>query len=234
MAEIPELLGPCNFEAWKRTVRAHLAATRSAAFISANPPARPAGDEDSEEVSKWLARRTMAWWRIRSSIDKVVVHLEMAGWKPAKDDDDQDPKALWDKVVATISEMAHARVHVLIKEYLSMTVEKYGGDVKKYAERWFQVRQAMDQAGFSIPDERQINNLIHGLGTLYPNYVAVALDDHKGERRTPANLISAVFERVELMSSSATINSDNIDDGASDHQTASARNWSGRQRWRRY
>ncbi|KAL8290954.1 hypothetical protein RB600_006432 [Gaeumannomyces tritici] len=201
---IPELLGPSNLEAWKRTVKVHLTASRNIAFIGPNTPLKPQGAEDSDDVGKWLSRRTMTWYSMRSTIDKVVVELEKNNWDRRKDDEDQNPKALWDKVLETIGKTADSRVDDLIDEHYSLTVEKFRGDVKKYTDRWLEVKQALDQAEVVIPQRALMRSLVNGLSSSYPSAVAIALGSCEGDKRTPANFISRVLENTSIMKASAT------------------------------
>ncbi|EJT79133.1 hypothetical protein GGTG_04222 [Gaeumannomyces tritici R3-111a-1] len=118
--EIPELEGWSNFRDWKRAVSVHLRLSGNAAFISANPPTKPAGDEDSDEVIEWLARRTLAWWCIRGSIGEAIGCLEVGGWDGIKDDENQDPKALWDKVAATFGSLMRKLEELCINQGLAV------------------------------------------------------------------------------------------------------------------
>ncbi|CAJ2510353.1 Uu.00g050560.m01.CDS01 [Anthostomella pinea] len=147
---IPQLLGEQNLKQWKRSIRQHAVYYDLIKFIDTHSM-RP----ELPNQRKWEQDRVHAMAPITSTITAVEEQLEAAGWDS---ENEQDPKVLWDLVIATFTTIPNIHEQSapqLFYELMDATLED-GVTLRAFNSRFNTVANRLAALDLPIPPKAKL------------------------------------------------------------------------------
>jgi hypothetical protein len=158
---VPVLKGKENLQSWKSLVKRALAMRDLDQYIIEDIPPATASLEKMKEWKK--DRNLAAYIMTRSSSPEVEQLLINNGW----DIDEQNPKAIWDKVLEAVPTLTEDATGSLLYEFTHCKRTEFDS-LEAYINRMQVIRTRLAQLGQNLESKTCLHMILWGLKEAYP------------------------------------------------------------------
>ncbi|KAL2020851.1 hypothetical protein VTK56DRAFT_7842 [Thermocarpiscus australiensis] len=152
---IPLLKGEANFEEWRNAAEIHAQWFELEGFLDGSEVCPATATSEQEETFR--RRKLLAYSMIKYSITPVIDFVKSSGWQQ----ENEDPKTLWDIVNKTIPSISNEHWTALIEKISTMDVERYS-DLEAYLRHFHRLNDKLKAVDIVIPEKRLVAYLLRG------------------------------------------------------------------------